>query len=736
MARIKTSKGEARLRPMLMDDELILADLADAEEDGKPSAFWSLKGRMMRALDTATTDADWEGGFGVLPAAEIPQALRPVERRDRRRSTPGRQRAQLRDTAAGWALARAKGKPSPPGPVPLLYTVRLTARSWGVPPWVVTGEEPTPEVVALWARRERIFRTWSRRGSTETITLNLVAADLASGNIAKAIGGIDKMAQRGGLMGSVMQGVGIQFGMMLNPMTLAMRGFGMVTDFMGDAISAASDLEESQAKVGQVFTDTADDISGWAADSAHAFGLSEQAALEAAGTFGNFIQALGNSEEQANEMSKTIVELAADLASFNNTGIDEALVALRSGLAGEAEPMRRLGVSLSAARVEAYVLAKGMAKSKGAITDAMKVSARYAIIMEDTSKAQGDFSRTAGGAANQARILEAETTNLQAAIGEKLIPYQKTWNETLLTTLDLLDQVIGFADSSSGGPVGEFVETEQQAMKDYQSLADKLGIGQEELGRRIWATGAAFRSYRQAMQAVNAVGAENLTMSSDQALELKRFDSAFVSASANAMRFASTTDYTSTSTATLSAALVGVVGAIKGVALSISSQIRDLELFAEAVDVVANTSFKDLRDEANAAGKAIRKAFGQDADKSLKQLRSEERKLSQQRARAVADENWAALALIDTRKLEVDEAIKAQRRTRKGYEAEFKAQEQQKKQIRAVANQFDVSQKKVKRLLEREGGDIDAVTAKLEALDGVDPDRQRHRQHVIKRRQP
>lgn len=70
MARIKTSKGEARLRPMLGKEELILSDLADAEDSGKPSAFWSLKGRMLRALDAALESADWEGGFGELPAEE------------------------------------------------------------------------------------------------------------------------------------------------------------------------------------------------------------------------------------------------------------------------------------------------------------------------------------------------------------------------------------------------------------------------------------------------------------------------------------------------------------------------------------------------------------------------------------------------------------------------------------------------------------------------------------------
>jgi len=75
MARLTTSKGAATLRPMLANDELILSDLADAEDDGKPSAYWQLKGRMLRALEAAVIDTEWDGGFGVLPADEILQTF-------------------------------------------------------------------------------------------------------------------------------------------------------------------------------------------------------------------------------------------------------------------------------------------------------------------------------------------------------------------------------------------------------------------------------------------------------------------------------------------------------------------------------------------------------------------------------------------------------------------------------------------------------------------------------------
>ena len=108
------------------------------------------------------------------------------------------------------------------------------------------------------------------------------------------------------------------------------------------------------------------------------------------------------------QMSGSLVQLAADLASFNNQNIEDVLVSLRSGMAGEAEPMRRLGADVSAARVEMELMEMGVEKVNGKFTESQKVMGRYRAIMEDTSTAQGDFERTSGGLANQQRILAAE----------------------------------------------------------------------------------------------------------------------------------------------------------------------------------------------------------------------------------------------------------------------------------------------------------------------------------------
>lgn len=195
--------------------------------------------------------------------------------------------------------------------------------------------------------------------------------------------------------------------------------------FFQSAISSASDLEESATKVGTVFSTSADVVTAWAENSAKAFGLSNAAALEAAGTYGNLFQAFGLGEQKAASMSMTLVELAADLASFNNTSVEDAIVALRSGLSGETEPLKRYGVALTDARMKEVALAEGIYDGAGALNASQKAQAAYSLIMKDTSKAQGDFTRTSDGLANQQRIMSAEWENAKANLGEGLMPIMK-----------------------------------------------------------------------------------------------------------------------------------------------------------------------------------------------------------------------------------------------------------------------------------------------------------------------
>jgi hypothetical protein len=187
-------------------------------------------------------------------------------------------------------------------------------------------------------------------------------------------------------------------------------------------VQSASDLNESISKSNVIFGSSAKAIQGWAATADQALGLSQTAALEAAGNFAILGQSAGLTGVELNTFSVDLTTLAADLASFNNTTTDEAITALAAGLRGESEPLRRFGVLLSESAVQAKAMELGLAATVKELTDQDKVLARNALILEQTTIQQGDFARTADGAANQQRILAAEITNSKAAIGEGLLP--------------------------------------------------------------------------------------------------------------------------------------------------------------------------------------------------------------------------------------------------------------------------------------------------------------------------
>lgn len=176
------------------------------------------------------------------------------------------------------------------------------------------------------------------------------------------------------------------------------------------------------SKVNVVFKDGAEEVDNWARTAATGLGISRQAALEAAGTFGGFLISMGLAPKAAQEMSKSLVELASDLASFNNTSPEEALIAIRSGLVGEVEPLRRYQVALSAARIEQEAAAAGINKTSAEMSAAEKATFAYQIILKDTALAQGDFARTSDGLANQQRILAARFKDAQAQLGAALVP--------------------------------------------------------------------------------------------------------------------------------------------------------------------------------------------------------------------------------------------------------------------------------------------------------------------------
>ena len=118
-------------------------------------------------------------------------------------------------------------------------------------------------------------------------------------------------------------------------------------DFGKDAIQAASDLQEVQNVVDVTFGDNASTINKWAKSASTAFGLTETQAKKFSSTIGAMLKSSGMSGDEIVEMSTDLAGLAADMASFYNLDFDEAFAKIRSGISGETEPLKQLGVNMS-----------------------------------------------------------------------------------------------------------------------------------------------------------------------------------------------------------------------------------------------------------------------------------------------------------------------------------------------------------------------------------------------------
>src|SRR3990170_1967529 len=254
----------------------------------------------------------------------------------------------------------------------------------------------------------------------------------------------------------------------------------MAADFIGDSIGAASDMNETLSKSKVIFGDSAKTVEGFGDTAAKSMGISKQAAIEAAATFGNLFVGLDLGQQKAADMSKGIVTLAGDLASFNNLDPTVVLEKLRSGLAGEAEPLRSVGVFLSETKVKAKAAELGLAGAHGELTEVAKVLARYQLIMEETTTAQGDFARTADGAANSQRILNAELEDSKAKLGDKLLPTVKDTTKAGIEAVDMfmdLDTILGFVGKSATGTnatIEEQIALLEALKRQFPSLAGGL----------------------------------------------------------------------------------------------------------------------------------------------------------------------------------------------------------------------------------------------------------------------
>lgn len=248
-------------------------------------------------------------------------------------------------------------------------------------------------------------------------------------------------------------------------------------------VKTAVDIGESTSKNQVLFGRYSKSIDEFAKSTATSFGVSRAAALEATGTFGNLFVALDIAPKKSAEMSTALVKLAADMASFNNASPEEALDAIRSGLVGETEPLRRFGVNLNDAALRTEALRMGLVKTtKEALTPQQKALAVNALLFKQTEKAQGDFHRTSGSLANQQKILNAQFSDSAAALGEKLLP-------AATKVVSGLSKFVGQMRDGTGAG-GEFADKVGQVAEAGEDVAKFLKDHPRLVGLAVaaWAT--------------------------------------------------------------------------------------------------------------------------------------------------------------------------------------------------------------------------------------------------------
>ena len=194
-----------------------------------------------------------------------------------------------------------------------------------------------------------------------------------------------------------------------------------VVKFGREAIGAASDLAEVQNVVDTVFGDDARVIDNWSQKAGEKFGLTETMAKRFTSTLGAMMKSSGLAGKEITSMSTDLAGLAADMASFYNLDFETAFQKIRSGISGETEPLKQLGINMSVANLEAFALAQGLEKTFSEMSQGEQTMLRYQYIMQATADAQGDFEKTSDGFANAQRRIQSSLESIKTSVGKLII---------------------------------------------------------------------------------------------------------------------------------------------------------------------------------------------------------------------------------------------------------------------------------------------------------------------------
>lgn len=262
------------------------------------------------------------------------------------------------------------------------------------------------------------------------------------------------------------------------------------------AIDISSDLTEVQNVVVNTFGQYTDLVEKFSKSAIKAYGISELTAKETASRFQAMGIAMGAPIKKMSDMSVSLTELSADLASFYNVEQADAARSLWSVFTGETEPMRKFGIDLTQNTLKEYAMKNGLDANISSMTQLQKTMLRYQYVMENTANVQGDFARTSQNWANQIRILKEQVKALGAVLGNAFInmlkPLVQALNKAMSAVItfannvvNALGKIFGWKIEIQAGSIADDFKTASDSADDLASGTGKAADNAKKLRQQL-----------------------------------------------------------------------------------------------------------------------------------------------------------------------------------------------------------------------------------------------------------
>lgn len=280
-----------------------------------------------------------------------------------------------------------------------------------------------------------------------------------------------------------------------------------------NSIKSAMEVVESESLFSVSMGNMADAARAWSHDLQDSLGLNAYEVRKNVGLFYNMTTSMGLARDQAYQVSTGMTKLAYDMSSFYNQSPDEMFQKLQSGLSGEVEPLKQLGIIVNETTTQNYAYANGIAKVGSQLTETQKIMARYGAIMAQTQNAQGDLARTINSPANQLRLLQTQLQLASINFGNAFLPIVQIVLPILVTFAKQLVVVTNTFSQFMSAIFGTNTAQAQNAQS-----ADAAAAAQTNLGNAATKAGAKAKKGVAGFDQLNTLQ-ENLAASANNAAD-------------------------------------------------------------------------------------------------------------------------------------------------------------------------------------------------------------------------